>query len=106
MKISGDMALKLALGAALVGVVGYALYRITKPGAAGNAGAALGTAFIDLSGGVATGVINGVSNSVGLPTTNETITDANECKIYMDANGKWAASTKCGAPAFVKALMM
>ena len=106
MKLSGDMAVKLALGAALVGIVGYALYRITKPGAATAAGTAVGTAFIDLSGGVATGVINGVSNSVGLTPTTETITDADQCKIYMDANGKWAASTKCGAPAFIKALMM
>lgn len=39
MKISGDMAVKLALGAALVGVVGYALYRIK--GGLGALGAAV-----------------------------------------------------------------
>lgn len=86
------------------------LYLVKKPGAAAAAGESIGSAAVE----VVTGTVNGaVSTAVtdltewtGLPTPAETITDAQECKLYLDENGMLAASAKCSAPAFFKALTM
>lgn len=88
-----------------VGVAGLGLlYLIKKPGAATALGEEFGGAVVDAVGGAATGALDGISEGVGIPTTKETITDVQECRRYMDANGVWEASFKCGAPAFIGAL--
>jgi hypothetical protein len=82
------------------------LYLIKKPGAAESAGVAVGAAAVDMAGGIVKGVVTEVADEVGLPTPAETITDAAECKVYMDENGWLKASAKCAAPAFFEALAM
>lgn len=82
------------------------LYLIKKPGAAASAGQAIGAAAVDAAEGAAVGVVGGIGGLVGLPSPSETITDAEQCKLYLDANGYWAASAKCSAPAFIEATMM
>lgn len=87
------------------GVAGLGLlYLVNQAGTAKEAGQAVGGFVVDAVGGVATGAIDGISDAVGIPTTSETITDVQECRRYMDANGVWEASFKCGAPAFIGAL--
>lgn len=65
-----------------------------------------GEVAVQAVSGVATGVVTGISKGVGLPTPSETITDAQECKRYLDANGYWAASAHCSLPAFAQAITM
>jgi hypothetical protein len=76
------------------------LYLVKKKGAAAGAGVAVGTAAVDLVGGVTTGVVTGVSQAIGIPTPAETITDPTACQAYADENGTWSAIGKCGMPAF------
>ena len=90
----------LAAGAAAV----FVLILIKKKGAAAGVGEDLGNAAVDMAGGVATGVIDAISTGIGIPTTKETITDVAQCRAYIDANGAWAGSFACGAPAYAKAI--
>lgn len=94
-------AVKLA---AIIAAVAAVIYLVKKKGAAGAAGAAVGGAIVDAAGGVATGILDGVSTAIGIPTTSETLTDTNECRAYMDENGIWSSLGKCGAPAFMRAV--
>lgn len=82
------------------------LYLVNKPGAAKNIGFSVGEAAVDVVDGTVTGVVTGISNGIGLPTPAETITDPQECKRYLDANGYWAASAHCSLPAFAQAITM
>lgn len=100
-----DTAEKIKL-ALVVGAVAVAIYLVKKPGAAAGLGEEVGGAIVDLAGGIATGAIDGISEGVGIPTTKQTITNAAECKMFMDKNGVWEASFACGAPAFATALLM
>ena len=86
----------LAAGAAAV----FVLILIKKKGAAAGVGEDLGHAAVDLAGGVATGVIDGVSTAIGIPTIGETLTDNDECRQFMNAYGVWESIGKCAAPAF------
>jgi hypothetical protein len=99
----------------LIGIVGAGLYLLIKQqgglpnlakNLAENTAQAATEAVLGMAGGVATGVVDGVSTTIGIPTTKETITDARECKMYLDANGYWSASAKCSAPAFFEAITM
>ena len=94
-------AVKLA---AIIAAVAAVIYMVKKKGAAADVGAAVGGAIVDAAGGVATGILDGVSTAIGIPTTSETLTDTNECRSYMDANGIWSSLGKCGAPAFMRAV--
>ena len=98
-----DNAEKIKIGLALVAAV-VAVYLVKKPGAAADLGEEIGGAIIDAAGGVATGVIDGISEGVGIPTTKQTITDAAECKLYMNRYGVLEASFACSAPAFAQAI--
>jgi hypothetical protein len=86
----------IGAGVALLAV----LYMVKKKGAAAGVGEAVGTAAVDMVGGVTTGVVTGISQAIGIPTPAETITDPTACQAYADANGTWSAIGKCGAPAF------
>lgn len=96
-----DDKIKLALIAAGVLV---AVYLVKKPGAAADLGEEIGGAIVDAAGGVATGVIDGISTGIGIPTTSQTITDGAACKIYMNKYGVLEASMACSAPAFASAI--
>lgn len=93
-------AVKLA---AIIAAVAAVIYIVKKKGAAADVGAAVGGAIVDAAGGVATGILDGVSTAIGIPTTSETLTDTGECRSYMDANGVWSSMGKCGLPAFMRA---
>lgn len=100
MILSENKFLLVGIGIAAIAL----LYLVKRPGAAAQAGTAVGQAAVEAVGGVATGVLDGASQAVGIPTTSETITDVQECKRFMDANGVWAASFQCAAPAFIGAM--
>ena len=87
---------------AIIAAVAALIYLVKKKGAAGNVGAAVGGAIVDAAGGLATGVIDGISTAIGIPTTSETITNVSECQSYMDQYGVWASSGKCGLPTFMR----
>lgn len=92
----------VAGGAAVLAV----LYFATKPGAASDVGEAIGGGVVDVIGGVGTGVVDGISDAIGIPTTKETITDANACYLFLNEHGYWEASKHCSAGAFWEASMM
>lgn len=76
------------------------------PSAAGDAAATVAAGAVSAANGAVVGTVTGVSEAVGLPTPAETITDSAACKVYMDANGWWAASAKCSAPALIGAMQL
>lgn len=90
--------------AAIIAAVAALVYLVKKKGAAKAAGAAAGGAIVDAAGGLATGILDGVSKAVGIPTTSETLTDASACRSYMDENGIWSSIGKCGLPAFMRSV--
>ena len=90
----------------LIGVALAALALVVlvkKKGAAASLGSDIGHAAVDLATGTASGVINGVSTAIGIPTLDETLTDTGECRQFMNAYGVWESIGKCGAPAFTGA---
>ncbi|MFZ4878435.1 hypothetical protein ACL9RI_25395 [Janthinobacterium sp. Mn2066] len=95
-----DKVKLLAVAAAAVFVV----ILVKKKGAAAGVGEDLGHAAVDLAGGVATGVIDGVSTVIGIPTISELIRDPVQCRAYIDANGKLKAMGACTELAFLAAL--
>ena len=98
-----DFATKVKiLGAGAAAV--FVLILIKKKDAAAGVGEDLGHAAVDLAGGVATGVIDGISNVIGIPTIAELIRDPVQCRTYMDANGKLKAMGACTELAFLAAL--
>lgn len=89
---------------ALGGMLGGVVESVADAGV--GIGEAAGGFAVDVAGGVATGVLDGISVGIGIPTTKETITDAQECRIYMNEFGYWKALGKCSAGAFNEALFM
>lgn len=75
-------------------------------GLAADAGAAVVDAAVGVVDGAATGAATAVSKVVGIRAPGETITDANECKAYLDANGWLDASQACSLPAYWSAMRM
>ena len=91
----------------LIGVAVAALALVVlvkKKGAAADVGSAIGGAVVDFAGGLATGVLDGVSGAIGIPTTSETITDVGQCRAFMDEYGEWAGTYGCSASAFNAAI--
>lgn len=90
-------------GVALVGAVGLWIW---KKGGVANAAAAVGAGVVTAAGGAASGAVGAIGSAVGLPTPDETTTDAAVARWIIDNVGTWEASQWAGAPAFVKALLM
>lgn len=88
-----------AMGAALA-----LLVLVKKKGAAEAVGAAAVDAAVDLATGVTVGALDGISGVIGIPTTKQTITDAGECRRYMDANGWYTGTWACSTGAFNEAI--
>lgn len=80
------------------------LVLVKKKGAAAAAGAAVGGAAVEVVTGVTTGALDGISEVIGIPTTKQTITDAGECRRYMDANGWYTGTWACSTGAFNEAI--
>jgi len=91
----------------LIGVALAALALVVlvkKKGAAAAVGEDVGHAVVDLAGGVATGVIDGISVAVGIPTIKELIRDPVQCRAYMDENGTLSGAKHCTELAYLNAL--
>jgi hypothetical protein len=82
-------------GAALVGVLLVYVARRGAGGIAQDAGRVIGNA----AGGAAVGVINGVSDAVGIPVPERTACDAAKA-----SGNTWAASWDCPIGEFVRYL--
>jgi hypothetical protein len=91
MKLSGSAVIALA-GVALVGVAGLWIW---KRGGIVNA-----------AGAVVSGTVDTVSEVVGIPTTQQTTTDAEAARWIIDNIGQLAASKWAGAPAYLRAQFM
>lgn len=83
----------LLAGAALAGL---ALYLLTRKGAAVEAGAAVGSAVVDLGAGA----VLGVGDAIGIPRTDKT-----KCQQAIEAGDWWAASFDCPAGDFLGAVI-
>lgn len=106
MKLPGNVpgaAVAAVLGVMAVGALG--LWVWSKGGVKGAAKAA-GGAAVDAAGGAVTGVVDGVSGAVGLPSTDDTTTDAAVARWIIDQHGYFTASKWAGVPALVKAATM
>ena len=84
----------LVLGAVAAAVV--LLVLVKKKGAAAAVGQDVGEAAAELVGGVATGVVLGAGDVVGIPRTNMT-----ECEKAMAEGRTWDASFACPAGTFL-----
>lgn len=94
----------LGITAAALGLGLVAVYVWSR----GVSGAAsdVGKAAVNLAGGVATGVVDGVSGAVGIPTTSDTTTDPLVARWIIDNYGYFEASKWAGAPALLKGWWM
>jgi hypothetical protein len=91
----------LAIAGALV--VLYIIVRGPKAAAKDAAKGAVG-----LAGAVVTGTVDGVSEAIGIPTTDDTTTDPRVARYIIDHpdGGYWAASAWAGVPALVQGAAM
>ena len=96
----------IGAGVAAVGIVALVVKIKATDHIVSSVAQAVGGAAVDAVGGVATGVVTGVSDAVGIRSPSDTITDANECKAYLDANGWMDASQACSLPAYWSAMRM
>ncbi|MDN3921503.1 hypothetical protein [Roseateles violae] len=90
---------------ALAGLAGVAAFVWHKGGIA-KAAEAVGAGVVNAAGGLVTGGVSAVSESVGLPTPAQTTTDAEVARWIIDNVGTFEASKWAGAPAFLTALTM
>lgn len=97
----------LTTAAVLAGVVGLGLAGLYV-WHRGIAGAAkdIGGAAVDVAGGVATGVLDGVSGAIGVPGVSDTTTDPAVSRYVIDRAGHYQASIWSGVPAYLRALTM
>jgi hypothetical protein len=92
MKLTGTAVIALAAVAGL-GVLGLWAWR--KGGVVNAVTSAVGS--------LATGAVDAASDVVGLPTTQETTTDAEVARWIIDNVGQFEASKWAGAPAYLRA---
>lgn len=100
---------RLVVGAALLLGVGAAIYVWTRGGVA-NAAASLGSALASGAagavGGAVSGAVGAVGATVGLPTPDDTTTDAAVARWIIDKHGYFMATKWAGVPALVAAMGM
>ena len=90
------MMVKLALGAAALGLIYYAVTKAA--GAASAAGDAIGAAAAATDNAIAD-TVTGAGAMVGIPTTDE-----NACAQLLRDGFTWQASFKCKASTFISYL--
>jgi hypothetical protein len=96
------MTLGITAAALGLGLVAVYVWSRGISGAASDAG----KAAVNLAGGVATGVVDGVSGAVGIPATSDTTTDPAVARWIIDNYGYFEASKWSGAPALLKGWWM
>ena len=90
----------LALGAAVTLVVIAGIWWTkTRGGSLSPLGAQLGGSAVDLADGIFTGVVTGIGERVGIPSTS-----ASECDRAIAEGRYWDASFHCPAGTFIKGL--
>lgn len=93
--IAGGVAVAAALG----------LY-VWRKGGVTAAASSLGAGAVNAAGGAVSGAVGAAGAAVGLPTPQQTTTDASVARWIIDNAGHLEASKWAGAPAYVKALLM
>lgn len=91
MKLGTTAVLALA-GVAAVGVIG--LWAWKKGG------------LVNAAGAVVSGAVDTASEVIGIPTTQQTTTDAEVARWIIDNLGQFEASKWAGAPAYLRAQFM
>ena len=91
MKVGASGVLTLA-GIAAVGVLGLWAW---KQGGVINA-----------AGAIVRGGVDAASDAIGIPTTQQTSTDAEVARWIIDNVGQFAASKWAGAPAYIRAQLL
>lgn len=95
-RIPTSAVLILAAGAALA-------FYVWRKGGVAHAAASIGAAAVDAVGGAASGAVGAIGASVGIPTPDETTTDARVARWLIDREGWFVASLWSGAPALFAA---
>lgn len=91
MSLSEHKYLLVGVGVAALGVIAYVQMTGGVAAAAKRAGEAAGEAAVQAVEGAVVGGVNGISKVIGIPTTDQMITDPVEAQAYRDAHGWWAA---------------
>jgi hypothetical protein len=95
----------IVAGVAVLAVGGFALFAWRKGGIAAAA-SSVGSAAVTAAGGAVSGAVGAVGASVGLPTPDQTVTDAASVRWLIDTYGYLDASKWAGAPALFSAIGM
>lgn len=77
--------------------VGVAALWVWSRGGLRGAGESLGAAVVDTAGGIATGIVTGIGETVGIPKTSMTA-----CQKAIADGRTWDASFACPAPDFIR----
>lgn len=83
----------LLIGGGVLLLVLIASAWLAKKGSAGNVGASIGGAAVDLVYGTALGVVGGVNTALGIPTTTDLINAANSSSNPLQPVGSWLGGT-------------
>ena len=94
---------RVYLYAGLAAAAAVALY-VWRSGGFAKAGANVGAAAVEATGGVVAGAVGAIGAAVGLPTPWDTTTDPLVSRWMIDNIGHFEASKRSGAPAYVRAL--
>lgn len=79
---------------------------IWSKGGISNAAAAVGAGAVNAAGSAVSGGVGAIGSAVGLPTPDDTTTDAEVARWLIDNVGQFEASKWAGAPAYIKAQFM
>lgn len=100
----------VAVAAVAVAGVGLAVWWVSRRGGVGEAASAIGAgavnAAVDAAGGLVSGGVGAIGQTVGLPTPAQTTTDAAVARWIIDQHGYFEASKWASAPALARAVFM
>jgi hypothetical protein len=99
MNLKTELVIAGALLVAAVVIAKKAGAALGNPDVGLDAGAAVGSTMVTLTGNVASGVILGIGDAVGIPRT-----DMTECQRALADGRTWDASFACPASTFIKSL--
>ncbi|WP_250479117.1 MULTISPECIES: hypothetical protein [unclassified Caballeronia] len=99
MNLKTELVIAGALIVAALYVAKKASAALSNPDVGLDAGAAVSSGMVTLTGNVAGGVILGIGDAVGIPRTNMT-----ECQRALAEGRTWDASFACPASTFIQSL--